>query len=548
MTLPGVTTRAPRNAARLALVAIFSAALVLGLGAQPSLVAAAVAGPKVAVIVGPSGTETATNRLRANAVATEAAKYTSNVVRVYSPNATWERVKSAISGASIVVYFGRGRGFPSPYSTSLQPTSQDGFGLNPVAGQGDVTTRWYGESSIRTVHLQWPALVLLHPLAYASGNSEPGRAAPTLTVARRRVDNYGAGFLAVGAAAVIAETNRAVGVRYVQQVFTTNATLDAIWRSAATNHGHITPFTSSRTSGAYGRTDPVGSTWGYTRSIVGRLATTTTAVRGATATSATVQRVSGPIVVTTSNVTIDGVSITSSGMSGAGIQATGTAANPIRNLTIRNCTIKGFRFGILMRHVQNLVIQNCRITDADYAGIGIYSGVGGRISGNIVQRIGMTRTNLSEPGIENNAYGITLDRNAWGSFTTDPRSSDFVIDHNLVEDVPLWMCMNTHAGARLTFSDNTTRRCPRAIFIAGDSGPYTNHPIDVTVTRNRLEQAVTKTGGTTSKIGVLTAGLQGGSITNNAISSTFSAPVYDYAGEGNGASVNVTISGTTIIP
>lgn len=258
---------------------------------------------------------------------------------------------------------------------------------------------------------------------------------------------------------------------------------------------------------------------------------------------------SGPITVTADNVTIDAVSISSASQTGSAIKAIGTWSNPIRNLTIRNCVISGFNIGIEARHVENLVVEGCTISDADYAGIAIYSGVGGRLSHNTIRRIGYTRTDFSVSYKQNNAYGITLDRSSYNTtFTTDPRSSDFLVDSNLIEDVPLWMCLNTHAGQRITFSNNTTRRCPRAIFVAGDSGPQTNHPIDVTITGNDLESAVTTTGGTTNKVGVLTAGLQGGAILNNSISRTFTTSIYDYSGEGNGPSVGVTIGGNVLIP
>jgi Right handed beta helix region len=253
---------------------------------------------------------------------------------------------------------------------------------------------------------------------------------------------------------------------------------------------------------------------------------------------------SPPIVVTTNDVTIDGVTITSSGQTGDAIQAIGTASEPITNLTIRNCTIDGFNMGIEARHVVNLVIENCLIEDANYAGIAVYSGVGGRISGNTIRRIGYARTDLTVPDVGNNAYGITLDRSTVsGSFVLDPRSSDFLVDGNLIEDVPLWMGLNTHAGSNITFSNNTVRRCPRAIFIAGDSAG--NLPENINVTGNTLEQAVTKTGGTTDIEGVLYSQLQGGSITNNAISSTYGTPGYfDF----QGLSTGVTISGNTVIP
>ena len=254
---------------------------------------------------------------------------------------------------------------------------------------------------------------------------------------------------------------------------------------------------------------------------------------------------SGPITVTADNVTIDAVSISSASQTGSAIKAIGTWSNPIRNLTIRNCVISGFNIGIEARHVENLVVEGCTISDADYAGIAIYSGVGGRLSHNSIRRIGYTRTDFSVSYKQNNAYGITLDRSSYNTtFTTDPRSSDFLVDSNLIEDVPLWMCLNTHAGQRITFSNNTTRRCPRAIFVAGDSGPQTNHPIDVTITGNHLESAVTKPGGTDDVVAILISTLDGGSIHDNVVSASFGrTPVKDYLGQ----SVGVEITNNQVV-
>ena len=251
---------------------------------------------------------------------------------------------------------------------------------------------------------------------------------------------------------------------------------------------------------------------------------------------------SEPLEITTSNVTIDGVSITIAASTGAAIRVVGTTTNPVRNVTIRNCTLVGSGFGIEVRHAENVTIENCTVTDAEYAGIALYSAVGGRVSRNTVRRIGATRTNMATD-VANNAYGITFDRYAGGSLTTDPRSANFMVDHNLVEDVPLWMGINTHAGAHLTFSSNVVRRTPRAIFIAGDSAG--NRPIDIHVLGNRLEQPVTKTGGTTNVEGILYSRLQGGSIIGNAVARGYGSPNgFDY----QGASTGLTINSNTALP
>ncbi len=84
---------------------------------QPALAAAA---PKVVVIVGPVGGTTASYRSDADAAAAEALKYTPNVVKLYSPNATWDVVKPALQGASIV---------PVP----AHPSRRRRHGFNPAA-------------------------------------------------------------------------------------------------------------------------------------------------------------------------------------------------------------------------------------------------------------------------------------------------------------------------------------------------------------------------------------------------------------------------------
>ena len=241
--------------------------------------AAAVDGPKVAIIVGPAGTQTAGNRVWADAAAQEARHYTQNVVRVYSPRATWSSVKAAITGASIVVYIGRGYGFPTPRTRTLNKSVHDGFGLNPVSGVDNSTTRYYGETYIRQVRFAPGALVLLSHLSYASGNGESGQPQPTLTVARQRVDNYAAGFLAAGATAVIAEAAYSP-TWYIRAIFTRNTSIDSVWRTAPSYHGHVTSVWSSRTHGAVSRTDPTQKGSGYYRAFTGRPSLTTATIRG----------------------------------------------------------------------------------------------------------------------------------------------------------------------------------------------------------------------------------------------------------------------------
>ena len=119
---------------RLAVLSI-AFALVAALGvANPSPTSAA--GMKVVIIVGPVGSSTANYIYNAKKYAAQARSYGATVVEIYSPNATWARVKAAAQGAKVLIYLGHGNGYPSPYGAFSQYT-KDGFGLNRTAGAGN---------------------------------------------------------------------------------------------------------------------------------------------------------------------------------------------------------------------------------------------------------------------------------------------------------------------------------------------------------------------------------------------------------------------------
>ena len=266
---------------RRALIALL-AVLVTGFGMPVAPVLAA-STAKVVIIVGPVGDSTAHYRSDANALATEALKHTPNVVKLYTPNATWANVKAAAQGASILVYLGHGNGWPSPYPP-FQMLTKDGLGLDPSTGADGTKTVYYGEQYLRdNIRLAPNSVVLLYHLCYASGNTEPGMATGTLADSRLRVDNYGAGFIGAGARAVIADGHPdTLVVDYIRQLFTTSRSIDTIFRSAANWHGHpIGPFASQRTPGLkYLLDSDTTAPSGFYRSVVGDLALTADAVTG----------------------------------------------------------------------------------------------------------------------------------------------------------------------------------------------------------------------------------------------------------------------------
>lgn len=180
---------------------ILMLAMVAGVGALGP-VAAAAPRPKAVIIVGPSGLDKA-NKEDAARLARQASAAGMRVISIITPRATWERVVRAIQGASLVIYLGHGNGYPGPNGTDED--SHNGFGLNPRNGVRSPVDYKGAEPLRRRVRLAQNAVVLLYHLCYASGNGEEYMGPEfRKSVATRRVDNFAAGFLNIGARAVFA--------------------------------------------------------------------------------------------------------------------------------------------------------------------------------------------------------------------------------------------------------------------------------------------------------------------------------------------------------
>ncbi len=260
------------DALRRALIVVLSI-LVVGLSTPVEPVRAAT-DAKIVVVVGPVGSSTAHYKDDARQVVAEARRYTRNVVKVFTPDATWGQVKAAAQDANVLVYFGHGNGWPSKYAP-FQTLTKNGLGLDPSTGADSTRTVYYGESYLeRDIRLAPNAVVLLYHLCYASGNTEPGLPVGTVADARERVDNYGAGFIGAGARAVIAEGHPAHPVTdAIRQLFTTNRTMEQLFRRAPTFHDHaLGPYDAQRTPGLSYLMDPDSTApAGFYRSIIGDL-------------------------------------------------------------------------------------------------------------------------------------------------------------------------------------------------------------------------------------------------------------------------------------
>ena len=228
---------------------------------------------KVVIVVGPVGSNTASFKRSADAIASKARGYGARVIKIYSPYATWSRVKAAAAGANLLVYLGHGNGYPSPYGP-FQTRTKNGFGLNATYGNGNSNVKYYGEQYVAAyINLARNAVVLFHRLCYASGNSEPGHSNPTRSTAVKRVDNYGAGFLRTGARTVFAEGTGSTSY-ILYGLFRTNRSMRQIFWSASNATGdYAYSFSSSRTSGARALMDPYRP-GRYYRSVIGNLTMT----------------------------------------------------------------------------------------------------------------------------------------------------------------------------------------------------------------------------------------------------------------------------------
>jgi hypothetical protein len=262
---------------RLTVIALATALVALTGAANPT--PAAAAGMKVVVIVGPVGSSTASYKDSARRYASQARSYGASVTEIYSPNATWSRVKAAAQGANVLIYLGHGNGSPSPYGAFSKYT-KDGFGLNRTAWAGNYNTKYWGEYYVYSqIHLAPNAVVILNRLCYASGNSEWGMANPTKTVAKTRVQNYASGFLRAGARAIFAEGITSASY-ILYGLFRTTRTIGAIFKSSPNWSGSYDfQFQSTRNTAYRAWMDPK-SPGRYYRSVVGNFNLTASAVRG----------------------------------------------------------------------------------------------------------------------------------------------------------------------------------------------------------------------------------------------------------------------------
>ena len=263
---------------RVVALSVLALAVALGgLAINPSRAVAA-SSVKVVIVVGPVGSSTAKYVKSAKSYAALARSYGASVKEVYSPNATWAKVKAAAKGANIFIYLGHGNGYPSPYGP-FSGLRRNGMGLNTSSGHGNSNTKYYGQTLMRTgLDLAPNSVVLLNRLCYASGNSEWGSRNPSKATAMKRADGYGTGFLRTGAKALFANGIDSLS-SIIRDLLGSNKTVGQIFQGdSAWTGSRDFKFASRHTSWASVWMDPYAKSR-YYHSVVGKLTLTAAQVR-----------------------------------------------------------------------------------------------------------------------------------------------------------------------------------------------------------------------------------------------------------------------------
>jgi flagellar hook assembly protein FlgD len=285
MDSSGVVFATPVRTFRGTFAAVCLAIALLITGALAAAAPTRAASPeplKAVFIVGPAGVQTSADLADAEELATLAESYGMDVRRVFFPHATWDNVMANIQGANLVYYAAHGYGWPSPYTKVLTEARQDGVGLNTFDGSNSNTYTYYGANVVRANWVLAPnAVVFLNHDCYTAGNGEPGMAIPTWDVARQRVDNFAAAFLAVGAKTVFALSYQRFNKVLTQLVTVPDKSMEDLFRivgaKPSPEWGWVgtdpRKFDSVRTPGATNFMDP-HATQGFLRAVTGDLTMT----------------------------------------------------------------------------------------------------------------------------------------------------------------------------------------------------------------------------------------------------------------------------------
>lgn len=192
------------------------------------------------------------------------------------------------------------------------------------------------------------------------------------------------------------------------------------------------------------------------------------------------------ISVTSPNVILDGLTITGPqslvfSQNERGIYAVGSSGGRLAGLQIKNCRITNFGNACIETDWTTAgSVTNNICEDSVYMGIIMCSPLNDTVTNNTIRRVGVNGSTSQS----SNAYGITLTSN---NPPANPQPRGVLVDSNLIETVPTWHGLDTHAGISCTFSNNIVRGAWRGVFITSDGASRRNS--SVAVNNNRIEAA-----------------------------------------------------------
>jgi hypothetical protein len=170
---------------------------------------------------------------------------------------------------------------------------------------------------------------------------------------------------------------------------------------------------------------------------------------------------------------------------GRGVHAAGSVDRPLYDVHVARGDIRGFPHdGVLLDHCAEFSVSDCDITDVGYAGVLMFSCIGGTVIGNRIARV-------VQPSPYPNSYGIEAVRATSTGLTGSPRSARIVIADNHVSDVPNWEGIDTHGGEAISILRNRVENCRVGIAVVpskdeADATATKYAPIDCSVVDNMV--------------------------------------------------------------
>jgi hypothetical protein len=205
------------------------------------------------------------------------------------------------------------------------------------------------------------------------------------------------------------------------------------------------------------------------------------------------------IRVKSSDVTLQAPRLIGAGGFGS---AAGIEVDAVSRFRVLGGSISAFsKYGIVATGADIFAVQDVDFADIAYAGVMLLSCRDGLVSRNRVR-------NVIQPAGYTNSYGIAASRDSSRSLADAPRSSRIRIEGNLIDGVPKWEGIDTHAGTEISIVGNTVLNTNVGIALVpgvGTDGADLLAPQNCLVSGNVIDSTVTD-GSRSSGIQVVGAG------------------------------------------